>query len=162
MGKIAGIRGKSPEAYPPDNTGKRPIQTESVTYLNNGHSSTLIGFLAPQTLFAETDPIEVDAADGDRIIVLCSGVFANPRVGGENPGNVTVQVQVFLNDVPVFAIQVRVTVSGNSPIPFSIFFGQPIVAEDTYSIDVRAQVVSVDGADVTNVSNSLVVIVSPV
>lgn len=160
MGKIAGIKGKSPEAYPPDNTGKPTISTESA--VNPGPVALGLAPALPSLL--PDGPIEAGSA-GERIIVMFSGALQWPG-GDEGPASATVTVGIYLDgsstpaySIPIFLPSSTVSPNPPQPVSFSLFWETP--TDGVHAVDVKAQVTS-GGPGADEVNGSLVLISTPV
>jgi hypothetical protein len=106
-------------------------------------------------------PIQVEADDGERIIVLFSGFLQDPN-SGEGPSNETANLFVYLGvnggtPSQVYEISVLVSIAG-SPLPVNIYLGIEAASSALYTVDVRGQT---GAGTVQAVANSLVVAVSP-
>lgn len=161
MAKIAGIKGQSPETYPPDNPGSSTFQTLSAV-----NPTAPVGNNAFTSLLAA--PIEIDAVVGEKAIIMFSGVFENPFSGEAFPGSVTVTVAIFLDGtmivVPVVKsfVLFQATSAPNSQVPYTLYCELgAFVTAGLHSIDIRAETL-LAGQTVTSVNNSIVVIGTPV
>jgi hypothetical protein len=166
MAKIAGIKGKSPEAYPPDNPGVPIIHTESlltepVEFVNT----------APVSLLPD-GPVEAGSS-GDRIIVMFSGQLQWPfTLVDDAPvaDSVIVTVGIYLDgsSTPAYSITAFVPASNVAPatpiqpVPFSLFWETS--ADGAHEVDIKAEAEGTGGAVVGAwaVSGSLVLISTPV
>ncbi len=158
MGKLAGIKGKSPEAYPPDNPGKPSISTQSSSV------GPAISFGTVPVSLLPDGPIEAGDS-GERVIVMYSGVlqWAN---SDESPAAVTVTVGIYLDGAgsPDYSISVFVPstnfnppAGAAEPTPFSLFWETP--ENSAHTVDVKANTVA-NGCYAS--SRSIVLISTPV
>ena len=151
MSKIAGIKGHSPEAYP-DTPFSGGIASESAIHA----AAVTLSAGAPTSLLGVTPgPITVQVDVGERLIVLFSGFLQDPK-SGEDPGNETVNLFVYANEV-LFEITVLASVIG-SPLPVNIYWGEEFGTSGPVVVDIRGQT---DAGTVQAVASSLIVIVSP-
>ena len=154
MGKIAGIRGKSPEAYPPDDTGKPSISTQSSSV------GPAISFGTVPVSLLPNGPVEA-GNPGERIIVMYSGVlqWANAT---EVATAVTVDVGIYLDGSPAYSISAFVpgqtpNTFPTKPVPFSLFWETP--TNGAHTVDVKANTVA---NSCYAASRSIVLISTPV
>lgn len=166
MGKIAGIKNKSPEAYP-DNPGQPTIST----YGKKNNNPVLLVVTTPTSLLTGAAPVEAGGS-GDRIIVMFSGVLQWPASGsgeGQSPENATITVGIYLDSSgsPAYSIQAFVPASNlpnvnpPAPVPFSLFWETP--ADGAHAVDVKAFVNSGGLAALAYAAQgSLVLISTPV
>ncbi len=159
MGKLAGIKGKSPDAYPPDSLGQPTISTQSVV------NRTPVNFInTPPVSLLPNGPIEAGGA-GERIIVMFSGQLQWPN-NSEVPGNSTVAVGVYLDGSPTafYSVVAFVPSSGGisptqpQPVPFSLFWETS--TNGAHKVDIKANCTTATGATAAN--GSLVLISTPV
>jgi hypothetical protein len=159
MGKLAGIKGKSPEAYPPDFSGQPTISSQSVV------NKTPVNFInTPPVSLLPDGPIDAGSAE-ERIIVMFSGQLQWPN-SSEVPGNSTVAVGIYLDGspTPAYSIVAFVPSSGGifpsppQPVPFSLFWETP--TDGAHEVDIKANCTTATGATATN--GSLVLITTPV
>src|SRR5208282_1523450 len=134
MGKIAGIRGKSPEAYPPDNEGQPSISTQGVT-----NAGPLTSIASPFSLLPD-GPIEA-GGDGERIIVMFSGQLQWPNTE-ETGATSTVTVGIYMDGTLEYSIKALVLTAPFSPnppepVPFSLFWETP--STGAHEIDIKVQ-----------------------
>ncbi len=165
MGKIAGIKGKSPDVYPPDNSGQPTIATESLTTLPvnvfSDASPPVSTSILPTALLA--------GGNEDRVIVMYSGQLQWPYDlvdGSPSPAFATITVGIYLDgsSTPAYSIVAFVPVSNihpatpPQPVPFSLFWETP--SDGEHIVDVRAT--GTTGVGAWSVSGSLILISTPV
>src|SRR5208283_6113097 len=119
MAKIAGIKGQSPEAYPPDNTGQSTIHTQSLLTERVDFVGTLTSLL-PHTLQA--------GGAEERIIVMFSGQIQWPNAT-EVAAAATVTAGIYLDGsstpsylITFFVPQSTVFPNPPQPVPSSLFW----------------------------------------
>ncbi len=160
MGKLAGIKGKSPDAYPPDNLGQPTISTQSV--VNSNFVDIPTNNASPPASLLPAGPIQAGGAQ-ERIIVMFSGQLQWPNAS-EIPGNSTIGVGIYLDGSLVYSIIAFVASSSTvrpdlpiAPVPFSLFWETP--ANGIHTVDIKAK--GTLGAAV-GANGSLVLITTPV
>jgi hypothetical protein len=148
MSKIAGLKGRSPEAYPvPKPSGlvktSGEVNPSAVGPLTTGLTS----------LLSLAEPVEV--LPGNRAIVTYSGVLTAS-------GPVLVTVEVILDGATVWANQIEVTSATESGVPFSIVFETHALDEtpDPHLIDIQATA-SVASTATVSAGGSAVIISTP-
>ncbi len=169
MGYIVRSKGKSPEAYPPDQGGQPVIATDSLLTLPVNVFSKLLP-PASVSIIPTTIPA---GSDGERIIVMYSGQLQWPYalVNEEGPvvpvpSDETITVGIYLgpSTTPAYSITVFVPASNLSPVtppqpvPFSLYWETP--SDGEHVIDIRATAPTNNG--VWSVSGSLILISTPV
>jgi len=160
MAKIAGIKGKSPEAYPPDDTGQPTISTYGTA---NATPIPLSTVLTNPTSLLPAGPIEAGGSS-DRIIVMFSGVL-QWGFGESGPAPAVAKIGVYLDgsSTPSYFISVFVPATNAppttpaQPTPFSLFWETPV--NGAHEVDVKA--VTTSGACYA-AQGSLVLITTPV
>lgn len=165
MGYIVRSKGKSPEAYPPDQGGQPVIATDSLlTPPVNVFSS-----LSPPASVSIIPTTIPAGSDGERIIVMYSGQLQWPYDLVDDkpaPSDEIITVGIYLgpDTTPAYSITVFVPASNISPVtppqpvPFSMYWETP--SDGEHVIDIRATAPTDNG--VWSASGSLIIISTPV
>jgi hypothetical protein len=164
MAKIAGIKGQSPEAYskPP---GKRGVRT-----VGNSNTGVLVvlGNTSPgDSLLFDGIPISIEAAAGDRAIIMFTGSLQDPNAT-EVTASCNVNVGIYLDgsSTPVYSINPFlqfIDFPSDCILPISLYFETDELSAGSHTIDVRAFVSIPDaGVGAKSQNNFTTVIVTPV
>ncbi len=147
MGKIAGLKNKSPETYPSAPIQSNVLQTLAKANagpiaINNSSPTSLIGVLP--IMF--TPPVSAKA------LVLFSGVLQSASSAA------TTNVEVILDGNPVYTYGVQVKTAG-APVAYGIAFDITGLSASPHTIDIQAQAVSgtsqaIDGSAVVIVTSA--------
>lgn len=165
MGYIVRSKGKSPEAYPPDQGGQPVIATDSLLTL----PVNVFSSLSPPDSVSIIPTTIPAGSDGERIIVMYSGQLQWPYALVDDapvPSAETITVGIYLgpDTTPAYSITVFVPASNISPVtppqpvPFSMYWETP--SDGEHVIDIRATAPTDNG--VWSVSGSLIIISTPV
>jgi len=147
MGKIAGIKNKSPETYPQSQAKPTVIETLSKTLpfaaLSNGGPVNLV------------DPIAfAGQPGGSKATIMFSNYFDT------SSGALTVEVEVVLDgDSPSYTTTFAVPIPSGTPTPFSFVFELTGLAAGPHSIQVTGETTA-GGETVDARNNSAVVIIT--
>lgn len=145
MGKIAGLKNKSPETYPQSQAQPTIVQT-----LSGKNTSSVPLTNAFATILAS--PISFTPPAGAMTVVMVSGVIDSPSPTSET---ITVEILIDLS----LAIEIVFDANpGDTPVPFSLVYETGILT-GTQTIDVQAKT-GAGGATAVATDVSVVVIVS--
>lgn len=148
MGKIAGLKNKSPETYPSAPIQSNVLQTLAKANagpiaINNSSPTSLIGVLP--IMF--TPPVSAKA------LVLFSGVLQSA-----SPSAASTNVEIILDGSPVYTYAVEVKTAG-APVAYGIAFDITGLSASPHTIDIQAQATSgtsqaIDGSAVVIVTSA--------
>ena len=145
MGKIAGLKGRSPETYP---NARNPGVVSTQAHVNPDAVGTLTTGLT--TLLTSV----IDVLPGPKALVMYSGVVSVSSSGA------IVTVSVVVDDLVLYAIEVAAESGANSPAPFGLIFetsATEAATPDPHTIDIQASA-SVGGIATVAANGSIVVI----
>ncbi len=147
MGKIAGLKNKSPETYPQSQAQPTIVQTlQNVLALASLSNADFVNLVTP---------VAFEASGGARVVLLFSGYLDTPA-----PGAVTVEVEVQIDGDPaVFTATFNTGDATTTPTPFSFVFETASLGAGPHSIQIEAETTS-GGETVDARNNSVVAIVT--
>lgn len=147
MGKIAGLKNKSPETYPQSQAQPTIVQTlGNVLALASLSNADFVNLVTP---------VAFEASGGARVVLLFSGYLDTPA-----PGAVTVEVEVQIDGDPaVFTATFNTGDATTTPTPFSFVFETASLGAGPHSIQIEAETTS-GGETVYARNNSVVAIVT--
>lgn len=146
MGKIAGLKNKSPETYPSAPIVSNVLQTlAKVGGMVSIGSGGLTSLLSAPIMF--TPPVSAEA------LVLFSGVLQSA-----SPSAASTNVEIILDGIPVYTYAVEVKIAGG-PVAYGIAFDITGLSAGPHTIDVQAQATSgtsqaIDGSAVVIVTSA--------
>lgn len=143
MGKIAGLKNKSPETYP-----SAPIRSNVLQTLSKVGGTVSIGSGGLTSLLSA--PIMFTPAVSAKALVLFSGVLQNASSAA------TTNVEVILDGNPVYTYGVQVKTAG-APVAYGIAFDITGLSASPHTIDIQAQA---DSGTSQAIDGSAVVIVT--